>query len=186
VVDIGTELTIQGGRGFSEPSLTKFQGRYFLTLRNDNAGYVAVSADGMRFSTPQLWKWNDGAELGSYNTQQHWVAHRDGLFLVYTRKGAGNDHIPRHRAPLFIARVDPEHLTVHRATERILVPERGARLGNFGVTEVSPDETWVTVAEWMQTFFPQRIVPIDNPRGANNSVYVARIRWNTPNDFGSR
>ena len=34
-------------------------------------------------------------------------------------------------------------------TERILVPEHGARLGNFGVTEVSPQETWVTVAEYM-------------------------------------
>ena len=49
-----------------------------------------------------------------------------GLFLVYTRRGANNDHIPRNRAPLFIARVDPGKLHVIRATERIAIPERGA------------------------------------------------------------
>src|SRR5438046_1668521 len=33
---------------------------------------------------------------------------------------------------------------------RVLVAERGARLGNFAVVDVTPGETWVTVAEWMQ------------------------------------
>jgi hypothetical protein len=37
------------------------------------------------------------------------------------------------------------------------------RLGNFGVTEVSDRETWVTVAEWMQTNPPQIVIPPDNP-----------------------
>jgi hypothetical protein len=155
-------------------------------LRNDKAGYVATSTDGLNFDTPRVWTWDDGTELGTYNTQQHWVTHRDGLFLVYTRKGASNDHVIRHRAPLFIAQVDPEKLAVRRSTERILVPDRGARLGNFGVTEVSPDETWVTVAEWMQTFSPQLIIPVDNARGADNSVYAARIQWQNPNDFEVR
>lgn len=69
------------------------------------------------------------------------MTHRDALFLVYTRRGAGNDHVFRNRAPLFIAQVDPERLVVMRATERLLVPEHAARLGNFGVTEISEDET---------------------------------------------
>ena len=172
---MGGELAFKGGRGFSEPSLTRFRGRYYLTLRNDQAGYVAVSDDGMHFGTPQLWRWDDGAELGSYNTQQHWVTHRAGVFLAYTRKGANNEHIPRNRAPLFIARVDPERLTVRRAAERILIPERGTPLGNFGVTEVSPDETWITDAEWMQGLRPQRIIPVEHSRGADTSIYVARI-----------
>ena len=73
---------------------------------------------------------------GNYNTQQHWVSHSDALFLVYTRRGANNDHVTRHRAPLFIARIDPESLQVIRSSEQILVPEFGARLGNFGVTEI--------------------------------------------------
>ena len=186
VVESGNELTVKGARGFVEPSLAHFGGRYFLTLRNDAAGYVATSSDGLHFDAPRVWRWDDGTELGTYNTQQHWVTHRDGLFLVYTRKGASNDHVIRHRAPLFIAQIDPEKLAVRRSTERILVPDRGARLGNFGVTEVSPDETWVTVAEWMQTFSPQLIIPVDNARGADNSVYAARIQWQNPNDFEVR
>ena len=107
-----------------------------------------------------------------------WVTHNDKLYLVYTRKGANNDHVFRHRAPLFMAEVDQKRLVVIRATERILVPERGARLGNFGVTDISANETWVTVAEWMQTWGPNFIMPVDNKYGSNNSVYVAHIFWN--------
>jgi hypothetical protein len=99
---------------------------------------------------------------------------------VYNRKGANNDHVFRHRAPLFMAEVDKGTLQVKRETERLLVPERGARLGNFGVVEVNEHETWVTVAEWMQTLSPQLIVPMDNPYGADNSVFAARIRWAKP------
>ena len=174
---IGAELTVPGGRGLYEPSLATSGGRFFLTLRNDNAAYVARGRDGLNFEAPRRWTWEDGTDLGSYNTQAHWVTHGDALFLVYTRRGAGNDHVARHRAPLFIAQVDPESLVVLRATERILVPERGAWLGNFGVTRVSADETWVTVAEWMQGPAQRRIIPPDNPWGANNRVYAARLRF---------
>jgi hypothetical protein len=177
---IGSELALKGGRGLYEPSLATVAGRFFLTLRNDTAAYVATSSDGLNFGAPRRWTWDDGSDLGSYNTQAHWVTHGDALFLVYTRRGAGNDHVTRHRAPLFMAQVDPERLVVLRATERILVPEQGARLGNFGVTEVSPNETWVTVAEWMQGNPPMRIIPPENPWGANNRVYAARIRWDQP------
>jgi hypothetical protein len=182
----GNELTIDDGRGLYEPSLTRFGDRYLLTLRNDSAGYVAVSRDGLHFDQPIRWLWDDGTDLGNYNTQQHWVTHSQGLFLVYTRKGANNDHVFRHRAPLFIARVDPATLRVIRNTERVLVPERGARLGNFAVTEVSEHETWVTVAEWMQTWGPNIVIPPDNKYGADNSVYVARILWDQPNASWNR
>ncbi len=178
----GDEMTVDIGRGLYEPSLTRFAGRFYLTLRNDAAGYVAVSEDGLHFSEPRKWLWDDGAELGNYNTQQHWVTHRDGLCLVYTRTGADNDHVFRHRAPLFIAQVDREKLRVIRRTERMLVPERGARLGNFGVTAVSENETWVTVAEWMQTWGPNIVIPPDNSDGADNSVHAARIFWEKPSD----
>jgi hypothetical protein len=171
----GTELAVDDdSRGLHEPSLTLFQGTYFLTIRNDIRGYVAKSKDGLNFGPMQAWKFDDGMELGNYNTQQHWVTHSDALFLVYTRRGADNDHVFRHRAPLFMAQVDPEKMAVIRETERILVPERGARLGNFGVTEVSQGETWVTVSEWMQ---PEGV----EQYGSDGSVYVARIHWNSPN-----
>ncbi|MCL4217685.1 MAG: exo-alpha-sialidase [Candidatus Hydrogenedentes bacterium] len=166
----GSEHFIPVQRGFAEPSLAQSGGQYFLTLRNDVAGYVTSSTDGLHFHTPVKWRFDDGKELGSYNTQQHWVTHGDDLYLVYTRRGAGNDHVFRHRAPLFIAQVDKEALRVIRATERILVPERGARLGNFAVTEVSANETWVTVAEWMQ---PEGV----EKHGSDNSIYAARILW---------
>ncbi|HWA99883.1 MAG TPA: exo-alpha-sialidase [Pirellulales bacterium] len=180
-VEHGNALSLPNGRGFVEPSLTRFKDKFYLTLRNDLAGYVTSSSDGLHFDAPQPWLWDDGSDLGNYNTQQHWVTHHDGLFLVYTRRGAENDHVFRHRAPLFMAEVDPATLRVRRATERVLVPQRGARLGNFGVVNVNENETWVTVSEWMQTWGPKVVMPPDNPYGADNSVYVARIVWDAPN-----
>jgi hypothetical protein len=180
-VEHGNELRHPTARGFAEPSLAAYGDEYFLTIRHDDYAAVTRSTDGLHFDEPKAWTFDDGSELGSYNTQAHWVVHSDALFLVYTRKGANNDHVFRHRAPLFIAQVDPERLVVLRATERILVPERGARLGNFGITEVSPNETWVTVTEWMQTWGPNIIIPADNKYGADNSIYVAKIHWQKPN-----
>ncbi|MBN2309278.1 MAG: exo-alpha-sialidase [Candidatus Hydrogenedentes bacterium] len=170
-IEHGDEMSVDVPRGLGEPSLAEFHGRYYLTLRNDVKGYVTSGGDGLHFDAPRPWTFDDGEELGSYNTQQHWVAHPDALFLVYTRRDPDHDHVFRHRAPLRIAQVDPERLCVIRATERILVPERGARLGNFAVTKASDRETWVTVAEWMQPVGCEKY-------GSDNSVYVARIRWN--------
>lgn len=185
-VEQGNDIALADGRGVYEPSLARFGSRFFLTLRNDNAGYVCTSEDGLHFSEPKKWTWADGSELGNYNTQQHWVTHGDALHLVYTRKGANNDHVFRHRAPLFIAEVDREKLCVKRDTERIIVPERGARLGNFGVIDVNENETWITVAEWMQTWSPEIVIHPDNLYGADNSVYAARIRWSKPNTEWNR
>lgn len=171
----GNELSIDNEtRGLHEPSITRFDGNYFLTIRNDQQGFVTRSQDGLHFDPIKPWTFDDDTPLGNYNTQQHWVTHSAGLFLVYTRRGANNDHVFRHRAPLFMAQVDAERLCVLRKTEQILVPERGARLGNFGVTEVSENETWVTVSEWMQ---PEGVAQY----GSDGSVYVARIHWSQPN-----
>jgi hypothetical protein len=171
----GFELELNDDtRGLGEPSLTRFNGVFFMTIRNDERGFVARSKDGLHFEEYVPWNFDDGRDLGNYNTQQHWVTHSNGLFLVYTRRGANNDHVFRHRAPLFMAQVDPEKLCVIRETEQILVPERGARLGNFGVTDVSENETWVTVSEWMQPHGVEKY-------GSDGSVFIARIHWNSPN-----
>jgi len=180
-VEQGSEHSVDVDRGLYEPSLAVFKGRYFLTLRNDRAGYVTAGNDGLHFEPARKWLWDNGEDLGNYNTQQHWVTHSDALYLVYTRKGANNDHVFRHRAPLFIAQVDPDKLRVIRSTERVLIPERGARLCNFGVAEVNENETWVTVSEWMQTWGPNYVMPKDNKYGADNSIYAARILWDKPN-----
>lgn len=173
----GNEISINDKtRGLYEPSLTYYNNQYFLTIRHDLCGFVAKSQDGLNFSPIQPWKFDDGTDLGNYNTQQHWVTHSDGLFLVYTRRGANNNHVFRHRAPLFIAQVNPESLEVIRNTEQVLVPERGARLGNFGVTDINENETWITVAEWMQ---PKGV----EKYGSDGSIFIARIHWNKPNNL---
>jgi hypothetical protein len=172
-VEHGTELTVTNAnpksrKGVHEPSLTVFGGRYLLTLRNNERGYVATSADGLHFGQPKPWTFDDGTELGSYNTQQHWVTHSDGLFLAYTRRGAANDKVFRHRAPLFIARVDPARLVIERATERILLTNLGQAFGNFGVCNVTSQETWVVDC-------------LVDAEAGKPSLFVARICWSSPN-----
>jgi len=181
VKEIGSSHSVSSGRGLYEPSITQYGGRYFVTYRNDQAGYVSTSNDGLHYHEPRLWCFDDGQPLGNYNTQQHWVSHSDGLFLVYTRKGLNNDHVFRHRAPLVIAQVDPEKLVVLRETERIIVPERGARLGNFSIIDFDANETWVVAAEWMQNVGMQQNPKICTQYGSDNSVWVARLHWNRPN-----
>jgi hypothetical protein len=162
------------GRGFCEPSLAYHDGTYLLTLRNDNAAYVATSIDGLHYQPVKKWAFDDGQDLGSYNTQAHWLSHADGLFLVYTRRGANNDNIPRNRAPLFVAQVDPLKLHVLRATEQPVLPERGAMLGNFGAAAITRDESWVTDAEYILSETP-------HPKGADGSTWLGRIRWSKSN-----
>lgn len=166
----GDELALNVDRGLVEPSLARWGDHYFLTLRNDRKGYVCRSRDGLHWEPTRPWTFDDGAELGSYNTQQHWLSHRDGLFLIYTRRGVNNDHVIRNGAPLFIAAVEPERLCVLRATERVLIPERGAELRNFGAARVNERESWVTVAEGIWSDDARR-------RGAEGSLFVARVLW---------
>ena len=170
----GNEFDLNVERGLVEPSIVYFCGRHFLTMRNDLRGYVSVSDDGLNFAPMKPWTFDDGKDLGSYNTQQHWLAHSDGLFLVYTRRGANNDHIIRHRAPLFMAKVDPQTLQVIRRTERIIIPERGGEFGNFGAAAISANESWITVSEGVWD-------AASRERGAKGATYVARIIWSKPN-----
>lgn len=209
-VERGTPLEWPEPRGLYEPSLIRFQDRFYLTLRNDRQGYVAASDDGLHFEPARPWLFDDGLPLGNYNTQQHWVAHGDTLFLVYTRSGLNNDHVFRNRAPLVMAQVDPDRLCVIRSSERVIVPERGARLGNFAITQVDENETWVTVCEWMQNTMPWarnmleklgRIEPGASTLpsssnhyadevscfGSDNTTWIARLLWdpsvpNQPNE----
>ncbi|MAT15502.1 MAG: sialidase [Planctomyces sp.] len=173
----GSELDIPTHRGALEPSLTFFRDEFFMTIRHgDGHGYVARSKDGLQFSEPQPWTWDDGTELSTGDTQQHWVSHQDGLYLVFTYKRDDNQHVFRQRAPLFMAEVDPETLSLKKDTLQTLVPERGARLGNFQVVTVSPQESWVTVTEWMQPIGVEK-------HGSDNSVYAVKIKWSTPNEY---
>ena len=179
VKKIGSELTIEAGRGLLEPSLVEFQGRYYMTIRaEDERGYVSVSDDGLQWAPKKAWAWDDGQPLSMSTTQQHWLAHHERLFLVYTRKAKENVNVMRWRAPLYMAQVDPESLRLVRSSERIVLPIRGdgvndaknvARIGNFHVTDATPNESWVTAGECL---------PANDWRG---DVLLSRIRWRRPN-----
>ena len=154
VVDLSEPVVLEEGRGFLEPSLCRYGERYYLSLRNDRSGYVTASGDWKKFPAARPWCRVDGSSLGNYNTMTRLLAFGGKLHLVYTRKGLNNDHVFRHRAPLLIAEVDPERLAVLPETETVVVPEHGARLGNFTAVVRDPHHAYVSVAEWMQTLEP--------------------------------
>ena len=156
------------GRGLYEPSIIKCDRKYILTMRNDNCAMYSVSDDGIEFSKPKLWIWDDGEVLPSYNTQAHFAYLNDKPYLVYTRKGVNNDHVFRHRAPLLMAEIDVLNECIKKMTEIIVVPERGARLGNFGVINEDKNVVYVTTSEWMQPEGCEKY-------GSDNTSYVVKI-----------
>lgn len=160
----------QANRGLTEPSVVTVGNRHYMTLRTDEQGMLSVSEDGLNYSAPTPWKWDDGSILQNYNTQQRWIQHNDELYLAYTRRGAGNDHVFRHRAPIFMARFDKENLCLIKDSEVALVPELGARLGNFTVTRISENEAWLVTAEWMQPLGCEKY-------GSDNAFWIAKIRF---------
>lgn len=171
--EIGNELFFDDPRGICEPSICFFKGKYYLTLRSDSYGLYSVSDDGMNFEEPKLWRWDTDEILPNYNTQQHFLVCGGKLYLVYTRKAGNNDHVFRHRAPLFIAEVDTNTMRILRHTEKIAVPERGARLGNFGVTYIDENKSLITAAEWMQND------PYGREKcerfGSDNSIFIVTV-----------
>jgi hypothetical protein len=183
VKKVGTELKGKVGRGLLEPSIAAFGGRFYLTIRaEDGKGYVSPSDDGLAWGEPKAWAWDDGTPVAMSTTQQRWLPHSDGLYLVYTRRDDSNVNVARWRAPLFLARVDPATMRLVRATERVAVPLVGdgvrepakvAHLGNFHTQAVTADESWVTVGEVIPTTW----------RG---DLLLARVRWAKPNAFAPR
>jgi len=179
VVETGNALLNSTGRGLLEPSVTFFQDKYYLTIRaEDERGYVSTSVDGVNYETQTAWAWDDGEPLSMSTTQQHWLTHSDGLFLVYTRKDSSNLNVMRWRAPLWMAQVDTTTLRLIRSTERtalpligdgINAPDKVAFYGNFGVMNASAEESWITDGSW---------APKDNNRG---DLHLARVKWAKPN-----
>ncbi|MCG6158287.1 sulfatase-like hydrolase/transferase [Rubinisphaera margarita] len=179
ILEVGPPLENSAGRGLLEPSITRFNDKFYMTIRaEDGHGYVAVSDDGVNYRKQKAWAFDDGESIGMSTTQQHWLTHSDGLFLVYNREDETNKNVMRWRSPLWVAQVDPEKLCLIRETEQVVLPLVGdgidnpdevALMGNFDVTNVSPFESIVTVGEWM----PRR-----NARG---DVLIGRIRWSRPN-----
>jgi hypothetical protein len=176
-VEHGSEHSVSIPRGLYEPSVCAFKGRFFLTMRGEQNGHVTRGDDGLNYQPAVEWKFDDAQPLLSANAQQHWITHSDGLYLIYSRKGANNDHVFRNRAPLFIAQIDPDKLHVLRATEQILMPETGLDLaGGFAPVNVSAGETWVISSEMA---FPE------DRRHEPNRVLLAKVIWARPNKLFS-
>ena len=57
---MGNGMSVPMDRGLLEPSLTKVDGRYILTMRNDQAAYVSSSSDGLHFDAPRMGGFDDG------------------------------------------------------------------------------------------------------------------------------
>ncbi len=105
--EVGEPLQNRVGRGLLEPSVTQYDGKFWMTIRaEDDRGYVSVSGDGLDWEEKLAWRWDDGTPLTMSTTQQHWLTHSDGLFLVYTRQDTSNQNVIRWRSPLWVARVD--------------------------------------------------------------------------------
>ena len=170
VVTVGVPIACDNlNRGIGEPSLARLGGKVYMTLRSDEAGMWCESGDGgLTFSEPRPWTWTDGARIGNRNTQQHWITCGESLFLAYTREDRNNSHVFRNRAPIFMARFDPVCGGLVRGTEFPLVPELGARLGNFCVDSTG-DESWLVTAEWMQPVGCERY-------GADNSIWLVKVK----------
>lgn len=181
VRQVGSELTNTVRRGFLEPSLLQYRDRFYLTIRaEDDRGYFATSEDGLNWGKPQPWTWDNGEPISMSSTQQHWLPHSDGLFLVYTRKTEQNQHVMRWRSPLFVAEVDLRTLRLIRETEQTVFPlldegpKRVAYSGNFHTNIATPEESWITDGE-------------TRPFGDwSGDTFLARVRWNRPNQLAMR
>ena len=181
VVACGKTIDASASYSIGEPSLVKYGSKYYITIRlndDDNtkpnkSGIWAVSDDGLNFSSPVEWNWDSDDEFFNMSTQQHWVKVGGELYLVYTRDNGSNSDILRHRAPLYMAKFDTEKGLLLKATEQAIVPKRGARLGNFYVSDISESEQWLITAEWMQDTASKPINP--GAVAADNSLWIVRI-----------
>jgi hypothetical protein len=178
--EVGRELRLPSPNGFMEPSITRYKNTFYLTLRTwkHDLGYVTTSTDGLHWNDITPWKFDDGTTMDLSPTQQRWLTHSDGLFLVYTRKTSYNYNVFWWRAPLFVAQVDTEKMCLIRDSEQIVFPIDGngtaaqnkvACMGNFHVVNASPQESWVTVGEARRHDL------------THGDTLLARIHWEEPN-----
>ncbi|MBQ9503007.1 MAG: hypothetical protein IJU70_12695 [Lentisphaeria bacterium] len=140
----GNALENSEGRGFCEPSVcARENGDFLLTLRaEDGHGYTTCSGNGLDWSPPRKWRWDDDSGITMSSTQQHWLKIGKKIYLVYTRRTEENREIFRFRTPLFMAEADPDRAVLKRRSETIVFQRRrlngeDALYGNFHVTQLS-------------------------------------------------
>lgn len=60
----------------SEPSIVKFGEKYLMTIRHEYRSCVTSSDEGLHYDALKRWRFDDGEELGNYNSQQKWLKGR--------------------------------------------------------------------------------------------------------------
>lgn len=187
-----TQAGSQIGHKLYEPSIVEFEDRFHLTIRSeqrDGRMYHSTSTDGLTWSEPIAWQWDDGMPVETANTQQHWMKLGGVLYLVYTRKSELNNGVFRYRAPLYMAQVRvTDRPRLVRESEQIVFPEKGARMGNFSVCSISEEESWIVTGEWLQQWIegyrPDQFAWVDSgddPHRYNRLIYrgdllLAKVR----------
>jgi len=176
VQKMGNSHTIENSaRGLYEPHAVRWHEKFYMTCRaEDGYGYLLVSDDGLNWSVPEAWRWDNGEKIAMDQTMTKLLVHSQGLALCYTRILPDNAETFRHRAPLHLADVDVQTLRLKKDTECIIVPNKGLPVGNFWVWPVNQQETCVATAEW----------PRDEKRALqkiNGDIWFCRIKWRRPN-----
>ncbi len=67
----------------------------------------------------------------------------------------------------------------HCSSEKVIIPDRGAEMGNFGTCVINESESWITVSEGM-------FMKNSSKRGAKGAILVAHILWSKPNTGARR
>jgi hypothetical protein len=172
VLSEGTPVTLTTGRGLFEPSLAKLDGTYYMTLRaaqtsaSSGRAYLSTSSDGLSWSAPAVWTWDDGTPLNTRDTQAHFLTRTSGLYLLYTRLSTFNSGVVRWRLPIYMAQVDTTTNQLIRRTEQVVMPmmstDTASYSGNFSVASNSDDEFFVADAPFA---------------GDGKGTFVSRVNW---------
>ena len=78
-----------------------------------------------------------------------------------------------------MAQVDPELLRVIPETEIIIIPERGARLGNFSAYAKDSSTTIIATAERIETDVSKDSSELQKVRslGYNNTLFLSTVSF---------
>lgn len=151
-IDKGNVLDYEQGRGFLEPTVLEMDGRFFMTLRaEDGHAYCSTSEDGLAWSSPMPWHWDDGSELEMSTTQQRWARIGNKAILLYTRKSAETKNAFRFRTMLYASEANPLTGTLLKSTEKVLFPIQEMNgvqglYGNFHCAQFTNNHAIVTDA----------------------------------------
>ena len=149
-------LNLAVKRGLMEPSVVQLpDGSFAMTIRAEDGNmYCAFAPDGLAWSEPEPWRWEDGSEIRTDSTQQHWIRLGSHVFLVYTRFDGSNYPEPfRYRAPLYFAEAVPGEARLIRASEQVVFPRMKRnnieyRYGNFHCTPLGENAALITDAAY--------------------------------------